>query len=184
MRAEALSRKEVGAVAFSRTGVILPRAISDAKVIRKFGDVPDGLSAERAVKIDYRDTQAPWLCESVPLPAMFAHRPPPMSISTTVAPKIEFIVDPPCRTLKSHPHTSFRPPATKPDYSLPPVLHSTGQALVVHFGMRLAFAGAFGGAMEFFCAGLRFEVPAEVFVAAPGCWVTPPRRMPGPAGPV
>jgi hypothetical protein len=39
MRAKALSRKEghVGAVAFSRTG--------DAKVIRKFGDVPDDLSA-------------------------------------------------------------------------------------------------------------------------------------------
>jgi hypothetical protein len=41
MRAEALSRKEghVGAVAFSRTG-----DFSDAKVIKKFGDVPDDLS--------------------------------------------------------------------------------------------------------------------------------------------
>jgi hypothetical protein len=42
VRAEALSRKEghVGAVAFSRTG----DPFSDAKVIRKFGDVPDDLS--------------------------------------------------------------------------------------------------------------------------------------------
>lgn len=44
MRAEALSRKpgHVGAVAFSRTG---DPAIGDAKVIKKFGDVPDDLSA-------------------------------------------------------------------------------------------------------------------------------------------
>ena len=47
MRAEALSRKEghVGAVAFSRTGDPATREFSDAKVIRKFGDVPDDLSA-------------------------------------------------------------------------------------------------------------------------------------------
>jgi hypothetical protein len=42
MRAEALSRKEghVGAVAFSRTGDPATGDFSDAKVIRKFGDVP------------------------------------------------------------------------------------------------------------------------------------------------
>jgi hypothetical protein len=43
MRAEALSRKEghVGALAFSRTGDPATGDFSDAKVIRKFGDVPD-----------------------------------------------------------------------------------------------------------------------------------------------
>jgi hypothetical protein len=47
MRAEALSRKEghVGAVAFSRTGDPATADFSDAKVIRKFGNVPDDLSA-------------------------------------------------------------------------------------------------------------------------------------------
>ena len=47
MRAEALCRKEghVGAVAFSRTGDPATGDFSDAKVIRKFGDVPDDLSA-------------------------------------------------------------------------------------------------------------------------------------------
>jgi hypothetical protein len=47
MRAEARSRKEghVGAVAFSRTGDPATGDFSDAKVIRKFGDVPDDLSA-------------------------------------------------------------------------------------------------------------------------------------------
>jgi hypothetical protein len=47
MRAEALSRKEghVGAVAFSRTGDPATGDFSDARVIRKFGDVPDDLSA-------------------------------------------------------------------------------------------------------------------------------------------
>jgi hypothetical protein len=46
MRAEALSRKEghVGAVAFSRTGDPATGDFSDAKVIRKFGDVPNDLS--------------------------------------------------------------------------------------------------------------------------------------------
>ena len=44
MRAEALSRKDVGAVAFSRTGDPATGDFSDAKVIRKFGDVPDDLS--------------------------------------------------------------------------------------------------------------------------------------------
>jgi hypothetical protein len=45
MRAEALSRKQghVGAVAFSRTGDPATGDFSDAKVIRKFGDVPDDL---------------------------------------------------------------------------------------------------------------------------------------------
>ena len=45
-RAEALSRKEgyVGAVAFSRTGDPATGDFGDAKVIRKFGDVPDDLS--------------------------------------------------------------------------------------------------------------------------------------------
>ena len=47
MRAEALSRKQghVGAVAFSRTGDPATGDFSDAKVIRKFGDVPDDLSS-------------------------------------------------------------------------------------------------------------------------------------------
>jgi hypothetical protein len=47
VRAEALSRKEghIGAVAFSRTGDPATGDFSDAKVIRKFGDVPDDLSA-------------------------------------------------------------------------------------------------------------------------------------------
>ena len=46
-RAEALSRKQdhVGAVAFSRTGDPATGDFSDAKVIRKFGEVPDDLSA-------------------------------------------------------------------------------------------------------------------------------------------
>jgi hypothetical protein len=44
---EALSRKEghVGAVAFSRTGDPATGDFSDAKVVKKFGDVPDDLSA-------------------------------------------------------------------------------------------------------------------------------------------
>lgn len=47
MKAEALSRKDghVGAVAFSRTGDPATGDFSDAEVIRKFGDVPDDLSA-------------------------------------------------------------------------------------------------------------------------------------------
>jgi hypothetical protein len=47
MRAEALSRKEghVGTVAFSRTGDPATGDFSDAKVIKKFVDVPDDLSA-------------------------------------------------------------------------------------------------------------------------------------------
>jgi hypothetical protein len=47
MRAEALSRKEghVGAVAFSRTGDPSIGDFSDAKLIRKFGEVPNDLSA-------------------------------------------------------------------------------------------------------------------------------------------
>jgi hypothetical protein len=47
MRAEALSRKAglVGTVAFSRTGDPVTGNFGDAKVIRKFGDVPDDLSA-------------------------------------------------------------------------------------------------------------------------------------------
>jgi hypothetical protein len=47
MRAEALSRKEgnVGAVAFSRTGDPATGDFSDAIVMKKFGDVPDDLSA-------------------------------------------------------------------------------------------------------------------------------------------
>lgn len=46
MRAEALSRKPgcVGAVAFSRTGDPSSGDFGDAKVIRKFGEVPDDLS--------------------------------------------------------------------------------------------------------------------------------------------
>jgi hypothetical protein len=47
MKAEALSRKPgyVGAIAFSRTGDPSSGDFSDAKLIRKFGDVPDDLSA-------------------------------------------------------------------------------------------------------------------------------------------
>ena len=47
MRAEALSHKQghVGAVAFSRTGDPATGVFNDAEVIRKFGDVPDDLSA-------------------------------------------------------------------------------------------------------------------------------------------
>jgi hypothetical protein len=47
MRAEALSHKPgyVGAVAFSRTGDPATGDFGDAQVIRKFGDVPEDLSA-------------------------------------------------------------------------------------------------------------------------------------------
>lgn len=47
MRAEALSRKPgcAGAVAFSRTGDPSTGEFGDAMLIRKFGDVPDDLSA-------------------------------------------------------------------------------------------------------------------------------------------
>ena len=47
MRAEALSRKpgHVGAVAFSRTGDPATGDFGDAEVIRKFGEVPEDLSA-------------------------------------------------------------------------------------------------------------------------------------------
>ena len=46
-RAEALSRRPgcVGALAFSRTGDPSSGDFGGAKVIRKFGDVPDDLSA-------------------------------------------------------------------------------------------------------------------------------------------
>jgi hypothetical protein len=46
MRAEALSRKpgHVGAVALSRTGDPATGDFDDAKVIKKFGEVPDDLS--------------------------------------------------------------------------------------------------------------------------------------------
>jgi hypothetical protein len=47
MKADSLSRKEgyVGAVAFSRSGDPATGDFGDAKVIRKFGDVPEDLSA-------------------------------------------------------------------------------------------------------------------------------------------
>jgi hypothetical protein len=47
LRAEAPSRKagHVGAIAFSRTGDPATGDFSDAKVIRRFGDVPTDLSA-------------------------------------------------------------------------------------------------------------------------------------------
>jgi hypothetical protein len=47
MRAEALSRKpgHVGAIAFSRSGDPATGEFGDAKLIRKFGDVPEDLSA-------------------------------------------------------------------------------------------------------------------------------------------
>src|SRR6202163_3681080 len=46
MRAQALSRKpgHIGAVAFSRTGDPATGDFGDAKVIKKFGEVPDDLS--------------------------------------------------------------------------------------------------------------------------------------------
>ena len=46
MRAEALSRKPgtIGAVAFSRTGDPATGDFGDAKIIKKFGEVPDDLS--------------------------------------------------------------------------------------------------------------------------------------------
>ena len=46
IRAEALSRKpgHVGAVAFSRTGDPATGDFGDAKIIKKFGEVPDDLS--------------------------------------------------------------------------------------------------------------------------------------------
>lgn len=46
IRAEVLSRKEgnVGAVAFSRTGDPATGDFSDAKIIKKFGEVPSDLS--------------------------------------------------------------------------------------------------------------------------------------------
>jgi hypothetical protein len=45
MRAEVLSRKQghIGALAFSRSGDPATGEFGDAKVIRKFGDVPDDL---------------------------------------------------------------------------------------------------------------------------------------------
>jgi hypothetical protein len=47
MRAEALSRKpgHVGAIAFSRSGDPATGDFGDAELIRKFGDVPEDLSA-------------------------------------------------------------------------------------------------------------------------------------------
>ncbi|MCK1715059.1 hypothetical protein [Bradyrhizobium sp. 143] len=47
MKAEALSRKPgiIGAVAFSRSGDPATGDFGDATVIRKFGEVPDDLSA-------------------------------------------------------------------------------------------------------------------------------------------
>ncbi|MET4842551.1 hypothetical protein ABIF62_003046 [Bradyrhizobium japonicum] len=47
MRAEALARKpgHAGAIAFSRSGDPATGDFGDAKLIRKFGDVPDDLSA-------------------------------------------------------------------------------------------------------------------------------------------
>jgi hypothetical protein len=46
IRAEALSRKpgHIGAVAFSRTGDPATGDFGDAKIIKKFGEVPDDLS--------------------------------------------------------------------------------------------------------------------------------------------
>ena len=46
MRAEALSRKpeHAGALAFNRTGDPATGEFGDAKVIRKFGDVPEDLA--------------------------------------------------------------------------------------------------------------------------------------------
>ena len=43
-RAEVLAKAAVGAVAFSRTGDPMIGEFSDAKLLKKFGDVPDDLS--------------------------------------------------------------------------------------------------------------------------------------------
>lgn len=47
MKAEVLARKPgfVGAIAFSRSGDLATGDFGDAKLIRKFGEVPDDLSA-------------------------------------------------------------------------------------------------------------------------------------------
>ncbi len=57
MRAEGLARKEglVGAVAFSPTGDPATGDFSDAKLIRKFGEVPDDLSALAGTNRAYVD---------------------------------------------------------------------------------------------------------------------------------
>jgi hypothetical protein len=62
MRAEALSRKpgHAGAIAFSRTGDPSSGDFSDAKLIGKFGDVPDDLSA-RLRSSWFRDPVAAYL---------------------------------------------------------------------------------------------------------------------------
>jgi len=46
LRAESLSRREgiVGAIAFCRSGDLSSGTFEDAKVLKKFGDVPDDLS--------------------------------------------------------------------------------------------------------------------------------------------
>jgi len=60
MRAEALSRKpgHIGAVAFSRTGDPATGDFGDAKIIKKFGEVPDDLSTlyERRLVADDEET--------------------------------------------------------------------------------------------------------------------------------
>ena len=61
MRAEALSRKpgHVGAVAFSRTGDPATGDFGDAKVIRKFGEVPDDLSTLQRCRPDLGTVACP-----------------------------------------------------------------------------------------------------------------------------
>lgn len=61
MRAEALSRKPgcAGAVAFSRTGDPSSGDFGDAKVIRKFGEVPDDLSTLRRTAASVHSSLGP-----------------------------------------------------------------------------------------------------------------------------
>jgi hypothetical protein len=60
MRAVALPRKEghVGAVAFSRTGDPATGDFSDAKVLKKFGDVPDDLGCDGVGRKNAKETES------------------------------------------------------------------------------------------------------------------------------
>jgi hypothetical protein len=59
IRAEALSRKSghIGAVAFSRTGDPATGDFGDAKIIKKFGEVPDDLSTLQECKLMAEDEE-------------------------------------------------------------------------------------------------------------------------------
>ena len=59
MKAEALSRREgiVGAIPFSRSGDLATGDFGDAKLIRKFGEVPEDLSALQCKRLGPRRTK-------------------------------------------------------------------------------------------------------------------------------